>query len=150
MVSASCHPQELKHKWFLVDLPAPFEQALQAAKPLLDDGVFQNHSNAAAEAHKIIRALDKNGPTVYALVALITTLDDLVIDARVDMTNILITMVNFQAGGKTVPSAAISMVNGLETAATANYDICELIGHATLRFVKAEETLIDQLTPKKP
>jgi hypothetical protein len=92
-----------------------FEQALKAAKPLLDDGVFQNHSDAAAEAHKIIRALDKNGPTVYALVALITTLDDLVIDARVDMTNILITMVNFQAGGKTVPSAAISMVNGLET-----------------------------------
>jgi hypothetical protein len=152
LTSWSCFGQEMPSKEEINELAAKanekvtvFEQALERAKPFIDEAELKKYSEAASTAHMLIRTLQSNGPSAYRLVVLVITMDDLVIDARVIASNLLITAVKVQAGGKTVPAPAISAVNALDEAASACTDIAELIGHATLRLISVEEQLIEKI-----
>lgn len=121
-----------------------FEQAIQAAKSFLPQDEFKKDTDAAAIAHQIVRGLDKNGPSAYSLVALIITLDDLVIDAGVDTQSILNDELKAVSTGRTLNVTALSTVILLNNAAVTCRDISELIGHATLRLVDAQEKILSQ------
>src|SRR5258708_13704266 len=61
-----------------------FEAAVKNAKPRLDKintKYATNYLDAAATAHTVISKTLKNGPTAYALVTILTTLDDLSLHA---------------------------------------------------------------------
>jgi hypothetical protein len=121
-----------------------FEQAIQAAKSFLPQDEFKKDTDAAAIAHQIVRGINKNGPSAYSLVALVITLDDLVIDAGADTQNVLNNELKAVSTGRTLNVGALSTVIVLNNAAVACRDISELVGHATLRLVDAEEKLLSQ------
>src|SRR6266851_537219 len=61
-----------------------FEAAVKSAKARLDKvnaKYAANYLDAAATAHLLISKTIKNGPTAYGLVGVLTTLDDLSLDA---------------------------------------------------------------------
>jgi len=122
-----------------------FEKAIEAAKPFIPQDQFAKDTDAAATAHQIINTLNKNGPTAYALVGLVITLDDLVIDAGVNSQDVLRDELKAATTGKPTNIAALSSVILLNASATDCLDISELIGHATLRFINVEETLLAKL-----
>jgi hypothetical protein len=119
-----------------------FEQAVRNAKPHLDkiDTKYaRNYLDAASTAHTLIQAT-KNGPSGYRLVGVLATMDDLSLDAANGSVFLL---------GANAPSDmdAMSAVIALTSAGTACNDISELIFHATMRFVNAEENLLELLLP---
>jgi hypothetical protein len=58
-----------------------FEAANQSAKTLAPDKLYQKVRETASTAHAIIAAIKKNGPSAYALVGLVITLDDVSLNA---------------------------------------------------------------------
>ena len=58
-----------------------FEKALKASAPYLDKDTVQTDQSAADGAHTLINTIRKNGPSMYGLVGLLSTLDDLTLDA---------------------------------------------------------------------
>ena len=62
---------------------AGFEEAVKLAKPHLDrtNSRLCFCLDAAATAHKLIEATQKNGTSAFRLVGLLATLDDLSLDA---------------------------------------------------------------------
>jgi hypothetical protein len=71
-----------------------FEEALKQVRPDLEEQqpeMFKNYLNAAAVTHTLIKSLRSNGPSAYALVALITALDDVTLDASKTATMVLLT-----------------------------------------------------------
>src|SRR5258708_3830460 len=114
-----------------------FEAAVKNAKPRLDkiDTKYAaNYLDGAATAHALISKTIKNGATAYALVGILTTLDDLSLDAATG-TTFLIAANQGQATPQLRPLAA---------AGTACNDIAELIFHATMRLISAEETALNK------
>ena len=162
-IGSSCFAQDLPSKDEINELAAKanekvvlFERALEAARGFVGgEEAFKKYTKAASTAHALIRAVQNNGPSAYGLVGLVMTLDDLVFDAREIETNALITTVRFQSTGRNVPasieqstalaSETLSAVNRLENAARGCLDISELIGHAALRLIAAEEDAIHQI-----
>ncbi len=115
-----------------------FEAAVKSAKARLDKvnaKYAANYLDAAATAHLLISKTIKNGPTAYGLVGVLTTLDDLSLDAANGNVFLL-------AGdqGQTTPE-----VFALSAAGTSCNDIAELIFHATMRLIAAEETALNKL-----
>jgi hypothetical protein len=77
----------------------------------------------------------KNGSTAYALVGILTTLDDLSLDAATGSAFLLAAN-----QGQTTPELLT-----LSAAGTACNDIAELIFHATMRLIAAEEAALNKL-----
>ncbi len=128
-----------------------FEEAVRNAKPHLDqiDPKFAtNYLDAASTAHTLIKGIQKSGPSAYALVALVGTLDDLALDGSTGSVLLLKTDEERVSAGKQPDSGRLTSVLVLSTASTACNDISELILHATLRFVSAEERLLGSLLDK--
>jgi hypothetical protein len=122
-----------------------FEAAVKNAKPYLDkiDTKYAaNYLDAAATAHELISQALKNGSSAYGLVALLTTLDDLSLDAA--SGNVLLMSADI-AKGKLPDAVTGSAVFALSMAGTACNDIAELIFHATMRLIAAEETALGKL-----
>lgn len=83
----------------------------------------------------------KNGSSAYKFVGVLTTLDDLSIDAA--SGNVLLLSADVTKGR--LPDAATgSAVFALSTAGTACNDFAELIFHATMRLIAAEETALNR------
>jgi len=125
-----------------------FEQAIRTAKPFLTEDRFKTDMDAASTAHLLISTMNKNGPSAYALVALVITLDDVVVDAGLSSQDILRAGLSAASTGKAVSMDSLGSVITLNTAATACSDISELIGHATLRLILVEERALEQATKK--
>lgn len=136
--------RELVHK--ADEKVTSFEQAVRAAKPFLSEDRFKTDMDTASAAHQVITALNKNGASAYSLVALVITLDDVVVDAGLSSQDILRDNLSAMSKGKTAGLDSLSTVVLFNTAATACNDISELIGHATLRLIKAEETALGRAT----
>jgi hypothetical protein len=119
-----------------------FEAANESAKTLVSDSVFQKGREAASTAHTIISAVKKNGPSAYALVGLIVTLDDVSLNAANGAQGISRRAMADAVSGKTVSLNALAAADALNVAQSSLTDISELITHATLRLIKAEETVI--------
>lgn len=121
-----------------------FEAAVKNAKPYLDkiDTKYAtNYLDAAATAHELISMTLKNGSSAYKLVGVLTTLDDLSLDAA--SGNVL--LLSADVGKGRLPDAATgSAVFALSTAGTACNDIAELVFHATMRLIAAEETALNR------
>ncbi|MGH9776307.1 MAG: hypothetical protein ACRD50_15345 [Candidatus Acidiferrales bacterium] len=116
-----------------------FEKALQVAKPFLPEEKFRNDTDVASTAHLLIHDVNKYGPSAYRLVALIITLDDVVINAGQHSQGILKDGLQSVAAGKALGTGPLSAVLLLNNAAAGCNDISELIGHATLRLISVEE-----------
>jgi hypothetical protein len=129
-----------------------FEEAVKNAKPYLDKinpKLVTNYLDGAFAAHSIIQSMKKNGPSAYGLVSLLATLDDLALDAVSGSAQLLRTDEENVANGKQPDVGPLSSVVLLNTASTACNDISELILHATLRYVRAEEQALVKLFDKQ-
>jgi hypothetical protein len=126
-----------------------FEAAVKNAKPGLDridTKYVKNYLDAAATAHLLISKTIKNGPTAYNLVGVLTTLDDLSLDAANGTTFLLAADGDRVAKGATRDTGTRgAAVVGLSSAGTSCNDIAELIFHATMRLIAAEETALNKL-----
>ena len=119
-----------------------FESAVKSAKPHLDkidSKLFVNYSDAASTAHVLVQTLQKNGSSAEGLVLLLTTLDDLSLNAATANTQLLNMDEASVANGQKPNSAVLQTIVSLNAAGTACSDIAELIMHATVRLIHAEE-----------
>jgi hypothetical protein len=125
-----------------------FEAAVKNAKLSLDriDTKYaRNYLDAAATAHLLISKTIKNGPTAYALVGVLTTMDDLSLDAANGSTYLLAADGDRVAKGTPRDMSIRDAVIALSSAGTSCNDIAELIFHATMRLIAAEETALNKL-----
>jgi hypothetical protein len=70
-----------------------FENAVKGVKPDLDKAdpeLSKTYVDAGAAAHVIILSIRKNGPSAYSLMSLVTTLDDLSLDASTATIQLLL------------------------------------------------------------
>jgi hypothetical protein len=121
-----------------------FEAAVKNAKPALDaidTKLAKGCLDGASNAHFMIQSIHKNGPSAYALVALLATMDDLSLNAA----NASIKLLSIRGQQENVASWVVL----LSTSGAACNDISELIMHATLRFIQAEEAILGKLLDKK-
>jgi hypothetical protein len=126
-----------------------FEDAVNGVKTDLDKAdpeLSKTYADAAAAAHAIIRSIRKNGPSAYGLVGLVATLDDLSLDASVVTIQLLLLRIQ---SGQTAVSTLWVFVVPLLTSKNECHDISELIKHATLRLISAEEDVLHKLAHSK-
>lgn len=129
-----------------------FEEAVKLAKPHLDkinSRLSSNYLDAAATAHQLIGSTQKNGTSAYRLVGLLATLDDLSLDAANASVLLLRDDEEQLMKGKQPGAASLSSVVVLNNAGAAVNDISELLMHATLRLIQAEEQVLDKLLDEK-
>ena len=129
-----------------------FQKTLDSAKPILDkadSSAYDKDENAIAGARSILAALKNNGRSAYALVGLLSTLDDLDLDATQDSRAIMFLGFQAMANNNKLPEGMTAMVIMLDSSATSLYDISELVMHATLRFVGGEEAVLAQVFAEK-
>lgn len=126
-----------------------FEAALRNAKPGLDriDTKYAaNYSDAASTAHLLISETIKNGPTAYRLVGVLATLDDLSLDATSGSAFLLARDEDRVVTKGTTPDASTqTALLALSASGKSCNDIAELIFHATMRLIAAEETALNNL-----
>jgi hypothetical protein len=125
-----------------------FEAAVKNAKPGLDkiDTKYaRNYLDAGATAHLLISKTIKNGATAYNLVGILTTLDDLSLDAANGTAFLLAADGDRVAKGAPHDTGTRDAVVALSSAGTSCNDIAELIFHATMRLIAAEETALSKL-----
>lgn len=125
-----------------------FEAAVQAAKSRLDSinpRYAANYLDAASTAHQVISLTKKNGMSAYRLVGILATLDDLSLDAA-NGSLLLVTNDEDQVVTRRAQrnTDTMNIVSALNAAGTSCNDIAELIFHATMRLVAAEEALVDK------
>ena len=86
-----------------------FKKLLTSASPFLEKEKVAEYSKSVDMAETIIRAMDKNGPTAYGLVALVTTLDDIDLDALRSSLQILSKIAAGQITGEANHHAAFNL-----------------------------------------
>jgi hypothetical protein len=119
-----------------------FEKVLKASSGLQKD-VLETDLAAAQTAHTIVADLKKNGPSSYALVSLVATLDDIALDAsRAAQGDLMAYCRNGLKGNSPDQAAMVSMMGLLDSETSVN-DISELVLHATLRYVKVESDVLN-------
>jgi len=114
-----------------------YEDAVKAAKPVLEEigqGSITNPMEGASTARTFIKTLRRDGPSAYALVGLLATLDDMSFRAA----NAGVVLVKMARGRPSVEKAFLLITN---SGAACN-DIAELIYHATMRLIWAEEEIL--------
>jgi hypothetical protein len=126
-----------------------FQRALDNVKPLLDRAdpeFYKQDSEACETAQAAIKAMKKNGSSAYALVALVSLLDDLNLDASRATLQIFRLAHDDDKTGKKNPSIVPDFLNIAEAGKNCG-DISELLLHATLRYIAAEESALSKLFP---
>ena len=114
-----------------------FEEAIKAVQPRLDPvskGYGKDVLGVSTKARTMIAGIRENGPSAYRLVGLVVTLDDLSLDAATAS----ILLFNSQKAVAGDISLLLASKNGCT-------DIAELLFHATMRLIKVEEDLLDQI-----
>jgi hypothetical protein len=126
-----------------------FEEAVKNAKSGLDKidkKYVTNYLDAAATAHLLISKAIQNGPTAYSLVGVVVTLDDLSLDAANGSALLLgADEDRVVAKGVSPDPNTRSAVLVLSVAGKSCTDIAELIFHATMRLIAAEEAALNKL-----
>lgn len=122
-----------------------FETAVKSVKPNLDKAdpkLSTMYLDAASAAHVVIVSIRKNGPSAYSLTSLVTTLDDLSLDAATATVQMLLLRIQTGQTGTT----KLDFIIPLMTSKNECYDISELLMHATLRYIHAEEDVLEKLS----
>lgn len=129
-----------------------FKSTLKTVKPYLDKAdptAYEKDMMGIDKTYMILSVLKKNGRTGYALVGLLTALDDLDLDATQDSLAIVLSGTKAIAEGKSPPEGITTAAMMLTSSASSFYDISELVMHATLRFVAGEEAVLAQVFADK-
>jgi hypothetical protein len=124
-----------------------FDQVLAGAKPALDKqdpGLFQKYTQAAKTTKEIIQALEETSPSAYGLVGLITTLDDVTLNASRAATVILL------GRGAKGDKESDRVVAELGSAQNGCYEASERITNATLRLIQVEEKVLMERVEQDP
>jgi hypothetical protein len=127
---------------------AVFEKAVKLVKPHLDQAnpkLVPNYLHAASTAHTLIQSTLSTGASAYRLVGIMATLDDLTLDAANGSLQILATRDERISQGHKADVGDLDAVAVLSSAGTGIGDVSELLMHATLRFVGAEEDVLDKM-----
>ena len=116
-----------------------YKQTFATAKGSLEQGsqpgFYDRAATMSAQATQIISTIKKNGSTAVALVSLIAVLDDMSLNgARASAVAMLL------AAGE--DKRAMQDFQNLAQAEKNCYDISELLLHATIRYISAEETAL--------
>ena len=120
---------------------AEFERVLKASSPAVSSDMIKTDLEAATTARTIIATIRKNGASAYSLVVLVSTLDDIALDAtKAALTAMMVYAQSTQNGSGN--NAAMLSVVGLTDSEKAVNDISELLLHVTLRFVDTEEMIL--------
>jgi len=117
-----------------------FEDAVKHVRPVLESqqtDLLSKDTGVAENAHKLIRGLQRNGPSAYALVALIATLDDISLNASRTATLVIM------GGPSQINAEMQARLTMLWNAQNSCSDISELILHATLRLIQSEESTLN-------
>jgi hypothetical protein len=112
-----------------------YKQTFAAAKGSLEKasqpGFYDRAATMCAQASQVIAAIKKNGSTAVALVSLIAVLDDMSLNgARASASTLLLAVED---------KRAMQDFQNLAQAEKNCYDISELLLHATIRYISAEE-----------
>lgn len=121
-----------------------FEKAVKGVKPDLDKvdpQLSTNYLDSASAACTIIVTIRKNGPSAYALVGLVTTLDDMTLDAATATVQLLLLGIN---SGRTGAAKLGVFLVPLMTSKNECNDMSELIMHATSRYIQTEEDVLEK------
>jgi hypothetical protein len=125
-----------------------FEKALKASAPYLDKDTVQTDQAAADDAHTIIDTIRKNGPSMYGLVSLLSSLDDLTLDASRASRAIILAMTQNSLKGNSPKDSPTVTVMALVESENSLYDISDLLLHMTLRYAAAENDVMEELLKK--
>ncbi len=125
-----------------------FEKALKASAPYLDKDTVQGDQAAVDAAHAAISAIRKNGPSMYVLVGLLSSLDDLTLDAARASRIIILAMGQNSFKDSSAQGSATAAGMALITSENSLYDISDLFLHVTLRYAAAENDLMVELLKK--
>jgi hypothetical protein len=119
-----------------------FQRSIKSAEPFLDRETLKTDYEAADNARTIVSAIRKNGMSNYALVGLLSSLDDLTLDAsRATRVIILGISQNQQQDTRTATSTVMTLMQSENSL----YDISDLLLHAGLRFAGAEDDLWEKV-----
>ncbi|MGA3263942.1 MAG: hypothetical protein ABSC47_07840 [Terracidiphilus sp.] len=125
-----------------------FEAVLKKAAPYLDKHTLQTDEDAVNTTHSIIESIRKKGADAYVLVSLLSTLDDLSLDASRASLSVLLYYTQNASKGDASNTTALASVMDLSDSDKSLSDISDLLLHATLRYVAAEENTLIQLLEK--
>jgi hypothetical protein len=103
--------------------------------------LWTNEMETISTARDLIKTLREKGLSAYRLVMLNITIDD------ISRASLLSVIVAIPAATALSPEARTRLA-AVTSAELACYDISELLGHATLRLIKAEEDIINRLPGK--
>jgi hypothetical protein len=123
-----------------------FEDAVKQVKDILEGqptDLLGKDTSAAENAHKLIRGLQRNGPSAYALVALIATLDDISLNASRTATLVIM------SGPGKIDAETQARLTLLWNAQNSCSDISEMLLHATLRLIQVEEGILNSIPADK-
>jgi len=121
------------------------QAALKNVKPILDKidpDAYKQDEEACETAIYIIGTIKKNGTSAYALVSLVGTLDDLKVDATSPVGSLTTQALKLDGMAQTL---AVTDISNFIQAGTGCYDMSELLLHATLRYISAEESLLNEI-----
>ena len=128
-----------------------YRQTFGSARPSLakapTPGLYEKGMELSKQADSVIAANRKNGPSAYALVGLVSILDDMSLNAT---RAYAVTMV--VALGETrsdLKSHEMEDIQSLAQAGKNCDDISELLLHATLRLIAVEERTLRELTDQQ-
>ena len=150
IASMPSDPEVSEHLDKATQKVAEFRKAVNLAKPFLDQSdpqLAKNYLDAAATADLIIGTMKKSGFSAYGLTSLLSTLDDLSLDGAVGSVYLLRNDAEKLSRGEQPGVGMLTGVVSLTTAGNACYDISELIMHATLRYIAAEEKILAAISP---
>ena len=124
-----------------------YRQTFTTAKPSLDKvpskGFYEKGLELSSQASAAIKAIQKNGPSAYALVGLIAILDDMSLNAARATAELM--LLGIQEDRSNPKSHAMDDLQSVAGAEKNCYDISELLLHATLRFIAVEERALHNL-----
>jgi hypothetical protein len=95
----------------------------------------QTDQEAADNAHTMINTIRKNGPSMYGLVGLLSTLDDLTLDAARASRSIMVGIGANSLKDNSSHSAAAMTAMSLVASENSLYDISDLLLHVNKRIV---------------
>jgi predicted nucleic acid-binding Zn-ribbon protein len=106
-------------------------------------GFYEKAIEECTQASEVISAIKKNGSTAVALVSLIAILDDMSLNgARASASTMLVAMSEDRAKSS---DHAMQDFQDIAQAEKNCYDISELLLHATIRYISAEENALRTL-----
>lgn len=114
-----------------------YEAAIKNAQAISPDAVPVDSLEAAKTSHEIIKTILNSGASGYGLVGLVATLDDMSLNASRGTTNLL------REAIKHPDQRTMGSILVLSASSTDCNDISELLLHTTLRYIHAEETILD-------